>query len=112
MFINARTDVYLAGLVAPEQLLAETLHRAHRTSKQEQMGSSYPELATPHDQGAVEAIERPAERDGLSRLPEHRAALRTRSGPCERRLGHGAGCVRDCSIGRYRAADCLARMGP
>lgn len=30
MFINARTDVYLAGLVAPEQRLAETLHRAHR----------------------------------------------------------------------------------
>lgn len=30
MFINARTDVYLAGLVTPEQRLVETLHRAHR----------------------------------------------------------------------------------
>lgn len=30
MFINARTDVYLAGLVSPEQRFAETLHRAHR----------------------------------------------------------------------------------
>lgn len=30
MFINARTDVYLAGLVAPAQHLSETLHRATR----------------------------------------------------------------------------------
>lgn len=30
MFINARTDVYLAGLVAPEQLFSETLARANR----------------------------------------------------------------------------------
>lgn len=30
LFINARTDVYLAGLVAPEQLLSETLDRAAR----------------------------------------------------------------------------------
>ncbi|MGN8049126.1 isocitrate lyase/PEP mutase family protein [Curtobacterium sp. 22159] len=30
MFVNARTDVYLAGLVAPEQRLAEALQRAHR----------------------------------------------------------------------------------
>lgn len=29
MFINARTDVYLAGLVAPGQLLSETLDRAN-----------------------------------------------------------------------------------
>ncbi len=30
LFINARTDVYLGGLAAPENLLAETLDRAHR----------------------------------------------------------------------------------
>lgn len=30
LFINARTDVYLAGLVAPDRLLAETLDRAKR----------------------------------------------------------------------------------
>lgn len=30
LFINARTDVYLRGLTAPDDLLAETLERAHR----------------------------------------------------------------------------------
>ncbi|MEH3067575.1 MAG: isocitrate lyase/phosphoenolpyruvate mutase family protein [Aeromicrobium erythreum] len=30
LFVNARTDVYLGGLTAPENLLAETLERAHR----------------------------------------------------------------------------------
>lgn len=55
LYINARTDVYLHGLVPPEQRLAETLARAARYKAAGASGLFVPGLTDPGEIGKVVA---------------------------------------------------------
>jgi 2-methylisocitrate lyase-like PEP mutase family enzyme len=53
LFINARTDVYLRGLVAPDERLQETLERARRYREAGCDGLFVPGLARPEEVAAI-----------------------------------------------------------
>jgi 2-methylisocitrate lyase-like PEP mutase family enzyme len=55
LFVNARTDVYLAGLVAPELRVAETLRRAERYLEAGADGIFVPGAADPDEIAALAA---------------------------------------------------------
>lgn len=84
MFVNARTDAHLAGLVAPEQLLWETLHWAHRYLKVGTDGLFIPGVSDVETITApVKSIDGPLNVMAGAHPLQYGAARRTRSGAGE-----------------------------